>query len=579
MKLKTPYVAFLLLFTVLGVYYPMIFAGYNSVDDANMARSIFGQDRFNMHEIFLPGGSGYYYRPLLYLTFIADKYLFGLEESFMHLDNILLHGLNTLLVFFIALRIYRKNGVESALLPFVASLLFALHPINTEAVNWISGRTDLLACSFVLLSLMFLLAALEKNNVYLCLASSCTFLLGCLAKEVAVLFIPAAVYLIYVYDGNTSSPFIVRLKARFKYYGISVIAFASYFILRHFAFEKGDSGIATATASVLKDDVNFFNTLRITLKVYGFYFKKLFLPWPLNFGIDTISDSYVLFGIILIALCLYLLLRRRDIIAALFITSVCIISPAILVALGGMAWTRIAERYLYIPSATFAVAITYIGYAAFKGENRQNLLYGIVPLIFLVLVCTTINRNIIWQDNLTLFQDTVEKSPNFLPAKNELAIALIAHGKTKEGYDILKSNYVPQNVKNYQIGYLNRAKVLAAEGNLEGARKLLISNLDEKRKNYEEVLEQLITTNEKRLNNTNEKNARTVIFAEMIDSLKKLYTRNSDPMYLYRIGKTYMFMGNKDDAQVYFAMAYEAAPKEAFYRMPAKKLSENLGTK
>jgi tetratricopeptide (TPR) repeat protein len=578
MKLKTPYIVILLFITVLGVYYPMIFAGFNSVDDAKMASSIFDQGQFSLHDLFLPGGSGYYYRPLLYLTFIADKYLFGLDESFMHLENILLHGLNTLLVYFVALRIYRKKGVASTLLPFVAALFFALHPINTEAVNWISGRTDLLACSFVLLSLMLLLAALEKNNVYLCLASMSALLLGCLAKEVAVLFIPAAVYLIYVYDKNTSSPFIVRLKSRFKYYGISVFAFVSYFMLRHFAFAKGDSGIATATAGVLKDDVNIFSTLRITLKVYGFYLKKLFLPWPLNFGIDGISNYYVVFGIILIALCLYLLLRR-DIIAALFITSFCIISPAILVALGGMAWTRIAERYLYIPSATFAVAISYVVYAAFKGRNYQQLLYGLIPFFLLVFVSTTANRNIIWQDNLTLFQDTVNKSPNFLPAKNELAIALIAHGKTKEGRDILKSNYVPQYVRNYQIGYLNRAKALAAEGDIEGARMLLISQLDEKTKNYPETLEQLVAINKTRLDKTNDKTARTAIIVESIDFIKQLYARNSNPMYLYRIGKMYMFIGNNEDARNYFAKAYETAPKEAYYRMPAKKLSENLREK
>ncbi len=162
MQLKGRYLVLLLLVVVFGVYYPSLFIPFNSVDDTRMVNNLLNADGISVWQPFHFGGSGNYYRPLLASTFIIDKYVWGLNESFMHLENILLHAMNVVLVFLIARRIAlaeKLTLIEP--LAFCAALLFALHPINTEAVNWISGRTDLLAGLFVLCSLLFLLRALS----------------------------------------------------------------------------------------------------------------------------------------------------------------------------------------------------------------------------------------------------------------------------------------------------------------------------------------------------------------------------------------------------------------------------------
>ncbi len=86
---------------------------------------------------------------------MMDKFIWGLEESFMHLENIFFHLANTLLVYAVARRAadYLTNTIPSCTVR--AALFFAIHPLNTEVVNWISGRTDLLAGFFLFLAMYF----------------------------------------------------------------------------------------------------------------------------------------------------------------------------------------------------------------------------------------------------------------------------------------------------------------------------------------------------------------------------------------------------------------------------------------
>jgi protein O-mannosyl-transferase len=612
MRIKTPYIVLLLTFLVLVVYYPMIYAGFNSLDDVEMINWLLNTEHFNLKNLFLPGGSGYYYRPLLGLTFIADKYLWGLLASFMHLENILLHAINAILVFFIGIKIFKKYDISNKLLPFFAALLFALHPVNTEAVNWISGRTDVLAGCFILFSVLFLLTALEKKTDLLGALAAIALFFGCLSKESAVFFFPAALFLIFSYDKNAGYFVVQRVKKRFVLYTLFTSSVVSYFLLRHFAFVKNDSGISTATNGVLGTDAHILNTARIFLKVMGFYIKKLVLPWPLNFGIINVSNYYVIIGVVLVAVVLYLL-YRNDVIAAMYLSSISTISPAFLVAIGGMAWTRIAERYLYISSAFFAIAMTYSicmwlpvmkqshsvesqedlkqpfrppvnSYAAMKSRavnghiqaGMQKIIILAVLILFSVLTISTVRRNIIWQDNLSLFEDTVAKSPDFPPAKNELASALLQHGRTDEAFKLVQVNADISKQFNYAPAAINMAKVMAAENDLEGSRKLLLAKLQTPGKQYVEIVKELIVVDEKRADQTRNASKRFEIHSEQIDLLTKLYTRTSDPFYSYRIGQIYLFMGKKSKARSFFEKTYERAPDSAYYKLPAKRLAEKL---
>lgn len=87
------------------------------------------------------------WHPLTWISFIADRALFGLDPEWYHLENLLLHGLNTLLALWLLVRLTGSPG-KSALV----AALFALHPLRVESVAWITERKGLLMAFFAMLT-------------------------------------------------------------------------------------------------------------------------------------------------------------------------------------------------------------------------------------------------------------------------------------------------------------------------------------------------------------------------------------------------------------------------------------------
>lgn len=580
MQLKDRFWVLLLLFVTLSVYYPSLFIPFNSVDDLRMINGLINSDNLTIGQVFRLGGSGYYYRPLLYASFIADKQLWGLNESFMHLENILLHAANVLLVFAIAKRITRGVDVSGLpWLPFAAALLFALHPINTEAVNWISGRTDLLAAVFVLLSLFLLLRSLESDNVLVCIVAAGAMFMGALAKETAIFFFPAALVMILFHDNIAiwrRNPFLAHVRNRLLFYLLFILSCAGYLSIRSLAFAKGDSGISHAANGLVGSDAHLFQAIRVMMKASGFYVRKLFYPFPLNFGIVNISNDYVyLGGVLLVVLCF--LLWRKGLIAGLFISSFLVGSSSFLVAISRMAWTPLAERYMYIPSALFSIAIVFSVAIQCRKYGLVKIFAGWLTILFAASAYATVTRNIVWQDNVTLFEDTVRKSPEFQTAKNDLAAALMEKGRKREAFAVISSMRLSPTAGNYNdLALLNKVMALQSKGKLLEARTLLKSALKEERKLYDEFLKKLIAIDEACFKENIGPGLSQELRLEIVTLTEKLQERSQDPFYLYRIGQLYLSMGNQDKASSYFARAYQESPNGAYYKTAAHKLAEKL---
>jgi hypothetical protein len=125
-----------------------------------------------------------YYRPLMHIVFMFNYAIFGLNPAGFHLVNILFHAGNSVLIFLIAAELIEKKSKQyavssgqpqskaggnlsrvtlhpSRVTAFIATLLFATHPIHTEAVTWISGLPDV-AFSFFYLSSLYLYIVFRK---------------------------------------------------------------------------------------------------------------------------------------------------------------------------------------------------------------------------------------------------------------------------------------------------------------------------------------------------------------------------------------------------------------------------------
>lgn len=582
LQLRKPYALLLVILTVISVYYSAIFAEILTIDDQKMITGLLNLDDFSLKNIFFPGGA-YYYRPLLILSFIADNYFWGAHESFMHLENVLLHAANASFVYLLASKITRIQGSKSTAIPLVAALLFALHPIATEPVNWISGRTDLIAGLFVLISCNLLLVSLESGSKTALIGSAFSFLISPLAKETAIFWYPATMFLIYAVSRKKELSFPRELIKSIRSHGIYYLAMTSapvgYFALRHIATKKHDSGIGLALKGVVESEsFDILNKVRISFKVFGFYLKKLVFPLPLNFTILSASNWYVILGIIGIFLCLYLC-YRRDILSALLLMSACIISPALLVPLGSMALTPIAERYLYMPAAFFSVAAVIYG-ANFLQRSRLSSKIPVSLAALLLLFCgyATYTRNIVWQKNLTLFQDCVDQNPDYVIVRNELATALRNAKRNAEADRIILGNKLPTSDKYSVATDINQALTLSKNNDLKGAVALLKkTDCPDSHPFYQNYLQSLMYLNDRLIANSDDIRIQKSLMRENLELMIRFQRVTGDPYGFYSVGKIAMTVGETKLAIENFRLAVEKSPPKAFYKEPARKLAERLG--
>lgn len=564
----------MLAFVVLGVYYPALFAPFCSVDDERMINWLLNLEEINLVDIFIPQGSGYYYRPLLSLMYLLDKYVWELQPSFMHLLNIILHVINTVLVYLIAERMAAIKKVEPVYFPFSAALLFALHPINTESVLWVSGRTDLLSALFILWSFLVLLSAQQKQSIPLIFMAAFLFFVSTLAKDSAIFWYPGILFYLYcttIYKIEK----VDKAKVLISFSAFSCVPLA-YFLMRGIAFSKSDTGISSAIQGVSGASFDIMIKLKIILKALGFYLKKIIWPFPLNFTIVSISNWYIILGVAVILLSIYLL-YRRNVISSLYLMSICLVLPALLVPLGKMAWTPLAERYLYMSASFFSIGVALYVCLNYRRVLTKPLVMTLLAFGYAGIGYACYDRAIIWQDNVTLFQDCVNKSPGFAPARNDLALALQMKGNHKEAEKIVLSNSMPNEDKYSIVTDLSMATIMAANKDVEGAIRLLKNKkYDNSKPMYKEYLEMMLNLNGRlELSDLDAKRV-AKINKENLDYVMKLYAYTGDPLYYYRLGQMSLADGNRSDARRYFMLAATNAPPNAFYRAAAAKLAEKL---
>ena len=590
-KIKTWHLLALVCCAVLLAYYPVLSAPLNSVDDVRLANHLMNQADFSWRDYLVPSASSYY-RPLINSSFILDKILWGMEAPLMHLENVILHLINTLLVFSLAQQFSRSLALKSAGMPAVAALIFGLHPINVEAVAWISGRADLLAGTFVLITLYCFWSYLSDHNPLWLLAAVSGFFLGSLAKETALFVLPGLFLLAWVRSKpplHEPLPFWRALPKRVLVVGPFAAASAIYFLLRYWALHGRDLGlrqVASLSTAQSADSLSstvagppidqsflltpLFLKAENLVAISGFYVKKLFWPFPLNFGIINVPDGYFWVGIALL-LTAMVLFFRQTIAGNLALTAMSLGSIALLVALGDISWTPVAERYMYMPAAVLTLScVLACPDTLSRGSHRFLLM--IVTALLIVFFAGTFQRSLVWQDNVKLFADTVEKSPEFTAAKNGLAMALLAKGKQQEAYDIMRDLELP----DFQVASLNRIMVLAAEGQLEEARSLLLERLQTE-STYETIVYLKLIGVLERMAGAAATDAQAREYQrEAFYYLEKVWKRTGDPFFLYRKGQTQMVLGDRNGARDSFSLAAKLLPDDSLYKEPASKLAQSI---
>ena len=615
---------------VFALFSPVIFGELITVDDLDVHAWIVESD-LSPKGFFLPGGGkGAYYRPFIGLSYLVDKYVWLHDTRFMHLDNILFHVANVFLIYWLTSLLVpsRKSG---NFLPLTAALVFGVHPITTESVNWLSGRTDVIACTFVLLSTISLVKFKESRSPVHLLACMVMLLCGVLTKESSLGFVIGALFIflatpteeptdvvagnrrslrrelqvlalmavlsvmvlivsyqvwpvfllgiLYVVameyaDARESGSVMMKLQG-FRILLISTAAVAMagalFAVMRRMVFTSSISSISQ-TITLIFQDLNY--ACQVFLGAAGFYVKKFFLPLPLNFAIREIDPFYNLLGVLVFFVCLFLI-RRKTIPAAMFLSGVCMFILALPFALGTIAWTSYAERYMYMSTAFWTVTLAVLA-AGLPQMTGGKYVAWVTAVLVLLMAGITFQRNLTWRSNLALYEDTVKKSPTFKTVRAEYMVALMGRGRyadAKEQYRIYQS--IPSIGYNEAVD-LNMAALLAVEGRNNEAVSLY-ENIIRKTKGesavaygkFAEYLQgRLIDSKSMEMNNS--------YAIRLIDCYEKLFQLKKDPAILYTMGQVALAAGQKEKALLAFRRAERAFPSGNQFKKFSGMLVERL---
>jgi hypothetical protein len=449
------------------VYFNALFNDFAYDDKAQVLENRWIRDVKYIPDIFSKNVWGFfgeavitnYYRPLMHLIFMFNYYVFGLEPWGFHLVNILFHAGVSILVFVIASRLLsasssssqvdEKGFVRSLLSPpFLGAVLFATHPIHTEAVAWVAGIPDLSYTLFSLLSL-YLYIKSEEGTKEMYPLSVLSFAIATLCKEPA-LTLPI---ILMAYDstfGKKARGYLPFVKRYIPYFFVA----GAYLGLRYHVLGGFSPQRSPIELSAYRYIINVF-------PLFTQYLENLLLPLNLNafHVLHPISSMFEPIGIVSLAVTAafvvvtFMTFRNKNKVCfGLLVIALPLLPSLYIPAVGENVF---AERYLYLPSFGFILLIALA--LSWAKAVKPGLASGLIIISLAVAVVYsvgTVSRNTVWRDNLTLFTDTVDKSPD----------APLPHNNLGNVY--LNQNRIDEAVNEFSIALKHKPEYAEAHNNL-----------------------------------------------------------------------------------------------------------------
>ncbi len=371
-----------------------------------------------------------YYRPIPIFLNGLDAQLWGRRPFGFHLTNVLFHLGVVLSFYFLAARLLRHRPAALGV-----SLLFAVHPAHTESVTFISGRVDVVAAFFYVLSLLWFVRAWDSENRERRTALSLLFFfLALLSKEMAVT-LPVAVFLVAILFPH--SPFRgwrAALRRTLPYLGvIGVYAVVRLLVIGSMVSRSG--GVQGNLAEVWRRSVTVL-----------FEYTELLVWPPFRFNVEppvavpeATNAALVLKAGLLIALVILGVVAARRGAAAIalgiFWTAVALVPVAQIVPVE----TLVGERFLYIPTlgACILIASSFRSALLRSAEPprvRRLLWAALLGLIVIAYGANTIKRNAFWKDNFTFWLAKTRLSVGSAEAHTALAIEYALRGQKAEAF-------------------------------------------------------------------------------------------------------------------------------------------------
>lgn len=403
------------------------------------------QSGISLNGLYWSFGSKYFglWNPLVWLSFMVDHQLYGLQAGGYHVTNLILHILSTLLLFWL---FCRMTGAvwKSA---FIAAF-FALHPLHVESVAWVSERKDVLSAFFWMLTLCFYVYYTEKPAIKRYLLILVSFVLALLSKPMVITLPVIMILLDYWplkrFESQKGNLFLWQLKEKLPFFVLSavLVVVTLYTPGGQDAFTKSiPLGSRLANAPVA-----FMTYL---LRTFWPHNMAIFYPFVEQIPVWKIAGTFLL--IVIISATVIIMAKRLPYLFTGWLWFLIIIIPVIgITQIGDFAMT---DRYHYLPSIGIAIMLAWGIPPLIKSEQIRNwflLPTGIGALLFLAFLAWQQCGH--WKNSIDLWQHALHVTDNNYMAHNNLASALLEKGETQQAMDHYQKAV---EINHYPAAYYN----------------------------------------------------------------------------------------------------------------------------
>lgn len=496
------------------------------------------------------------YTPLTILSYAIDYSLFGLNPSGFHTVNLILHLVTVALVFRLV-----SIWTDNAWIRFGTVLLFAIHPLNTEPVAWVSGRKDLLFSLFYVAGLLTYYKYRNNTGLKWIILTFGLFLLSILSKPTALTF-PFVLLLIDFHQNDW------KLKRKEILEKIPFILVSIGFLM---------IGIyIVQEVDVLRDapeGYSAFDKLCLAAYALAFYIYSTPVPFSLNnfHSYPHLYDGkmemiYYLSPLFLLLLAFLLWKFRKDNrkLIFFFLFFLFVIGPTIRFIPTG--YPIVADRYFYLASIgiimLFVVLVHRIG-KKIGFSPVMTTLFLVLPFA-LFFAYRSSDRVKDWENSISLWESALEEDPTLHNAYTHLGKAYDKFGNDEKALFYFEKA-LAENPNLADI--LNSAGVIYFERNQ--AKKAL--------EYYNRAIEKDTTSELPFYNRGNLLKANRYWKRSIEDYNKALQIKPAFPEAYNNRGVSRIMMGDSLGALEDFQRAVQLNPQDGMFQQNLQRLKSEMG--
>jgi hypothetical protein len=245
---------------------------------------------------------------------------------------------------------------------------------------------------------------------------------------------------------------------------------------------------------------------------------------------------------------------RRTLLSAMLSAGVFLVMPAFVTAFGHIAWTRYAERYLYMPTAYVIISIV-VSLRTFVTIQHDKVIKYVTLVLLGIMFVVTLERSFIWQNDLLLSKDTVEKSPMSREARLAYGTLLSVNGNYDEALKQLEEGKLLPFIGYDERFDLEMANVYYKRGRYDDTERACKIALDKSHGTSRRALIYLVELTDLKMKRISKHAERYSLNKIKFEYKLKLYKLDRDPHLLYDLGVTAEELGEQQQAYTLYRQA------------------------